>query len=487
MIANILRGDFHLAGSGVLYGVGNSLQRLVGVCLLPIYSEYISPDEFGVIGLLIVLPLILVPIFSLGLSSSISICYFGVETIAERTSVMTSAIFITTVSALALTIVSAPLLDFISSLVVGSPQFIEYVAVVILTVSFTVLLLPLQLEQQFQSQPVSYFSISLLGAGVTLFVGLYTILVLDLGGLGILISNLSGQMMVWLSLTILRRFKNIALRLPSKNLGKQLVFKGIQVLPSFVFLFLIQSAVRWPLEWEHGSASVGIYTIGYSLGSSITMFTAGLVAAWTPWAMRLGKQWEENKNILGLNFERYIYCGGFSVFLFFVLSQPITMILASDKYFEAWSVVGLSAMSNFLVSVFSILLPPVYLARKVYLVLVSQILAAVVTVIAIFFLLPFGVIGSGAAVVLGALSMVIIQLVVNVCCLNVTPMPISGQRISSFCLFLAFACVYTFSFSAEVKWGYFELIGLTVTMFLITVYFFGKAKKMVSASTQENL
>ena len=117
-IANFLRGDFHLARSGILYGVGNSLQRLVGVCLLPIYSEYISPDEFGVIGLLVVLPLILVPLFSLGLSSSISICYFNVETPAERNTVMASSIFITTVSAFCLTIVSAPLIDVISDLVI---------------------------------------------------------------------------------------------------------------------------------------------------------------------------------------------------------------------------------------------------------------------------------------------------------------------------------------------------------------------------------
>jgi O-antigen/teichoic acid export membrane protein len=219
---------------------------------------------------------------------------------------------------------------------------------------------------------------------------------------------------------------------------------GIPMLPSFLLLFVIQSGVRWPLEWSHGVNAVGLYSVGASFGSTLTLFTSGFVAAWTPWAMRHGERWEEGRHLVATRFTQYLIGGGFLVLLFFCVSQPALRILTPPSYFDAWMVVGLAAAANFLTSLFSLLLPPVYMAKKVFLVLVSQAVAALVTAGGIYMLQDFGILGAALAVFIGSLTLVVIQVVVNAKLTDIQPIPLDGLKLVQVVLVLGVASWATF-------------------------------------------
>jgi len=61
-------------GSSVLtYGVGQVLMRLLMLLLMPVFTAYLAPAEYGVTSILGILTYILIPLFSLGLGAGIAI------------------------------------------------------------------------------------------------------------------------------------------------------------------------------------------------------------------------------------------------------------------------------------------------------------------------------------------------------------------------------------------------------------------------------
>lgn len=437
---------FGLLSSSILYGFGGAAQRLISFILLPIFTHYLTPTDYGVVGLLVSLPALLLPVFSLGLSASISVCYFAAENQAGRRTVILTGRLITYISAGIMLALALLELDLVTRLAVGDLEYRLHTLVAVVTVALNVLCLPLQLEQQFSGRPLEFVIISLAGAVLASMGGAAAVIVFELGGLGLLIGNLLGQLFVCV-LLMLPRKGTISGGKVSLGVAKELLKHGMPMLPSFVLLFILQNGVRWPLERGHGIDAVGLFTLGSSLGAAITLFTTGFVAAWMPWAMAQSDRWAESRQIVANRLSQYLISGGFLVLLFFCFAQPALQLLTPTHYFGAWVVVGLSAASNLLISIFSLLLPPVYMAKKVSLVLVAQGIAAAVTVGSAYFLLDFGILGAALAVFLGGVSLVMAQVVVNVKLTGIQSIPFDWVPLGLIVMVLGLASWATFYLS----------------------------------------
>jgi O-antigen/teichoic acid export membrane protein len=436
---------FGLLSTSVLYGLGGAAQRLIGFILLPIFTRYLTPADYGIVGLLVILPALLLPVFSLGLSASISVCYFAKEHPSDRQSVIQTARLVTYASVSLMMIMAMIAIDLVTRLTVGNLEYRLHTLVAVVTVVFNVLCLPLQLEQQFSGRPLEFVKISIASAVCTALASVLAIVAFELGALGMLLGNLLGQVVVWVLLLVMRQKAGIESNgRPDFVIARDLVTHGVPMLPSFLLLFVIQSGVRWPLEWSHGVNAVGLYSVGASFGSTLTLLTSGFVAAWIPWAMRHGERWEEGRQVVATRFTQYLIGGGFLVLLFFCVSQPALRILTPPSYFDAWVVVGLAAAANFLMSLFSLLLPPIYMAKKVSLVLISQAGAALVTAGVFYMLLDFGILGAALAVSIGSLSLVVIQAVVNAKLTDIQPIPLDGPKLARVVLVLLVTCWATF-------------------------------------------
>jgi O-antigen/teichoic acid export membrane protein len=455
---------FGLLSSSLLYGLGGAAQRLVGFLLLPVFTRFLTPADYGIVGLLVALPALLLPVFSLGLSASISVCYFAADHPAARHTVIQTARWITYASAGLMTILSLTMLDWITHLLVGNLDYSYHALVSIVTVALNVLCLPLQLELQFSRRPLEFVIISLVGALFTSIGSLMLIVYFNLGAFGMLLGNLIGQV---LALTLLLKSKKGRQASKTKadmGVAKELLKHGIPMLPSFVLLFILQNGVRWPLEWHHGMAAVGLYSLGSNFGATLTLFTSGFVAAWMPWAMAQGERWEEGRWEVATRLTQYLIGGGFLVLLFFFAAQPALRILTPYNYFDAWVVIGLAAASNFLTSLFSLILPPLYMAKKVSLVLISQGCAALVTLCMTYILMDFGILGAAIAVFLGTLTLVVIQVIVNTRLTEIKPIPFNKLNFIGISLTLGLTCAATFLLEVS-KLENFIMLSLLLILF----------------------
>lgn len=93
-----------LLGQAGVYGFGNALQRLGAFVLLPLYLWRLSPDEYGLLALVGILPAILPSLILLGLPGTITRYYHEWARSGSATGNLGGVWVIATGSALAATL-----------------------------------------------------------------------------------------------------------------------------------------------------------------------------------------------------------------------------------------------------------------------------------------------------------------------------------------------------------------------------------------------
>jgi O-antigen/teichoic acid export membrane protein len=426
-----------LLSSSLIYGAGAVANRLAALLLLPVFTAYLTPADYGVVGLLATLGMFLTPVFSFGLGSSIGISYFASAGSDAREKVIKSAFAIMLLSAVCMAFLAAALKDTISSWMFSSTEFTPHVLVTILGVGFSLLVIPLQLRLQFEQRPVAFVNVSLIGLAGSLGTSYWMVAHREAGAIGLLAGAALGQGLT-LAACGFCGFRFPRLKDLVSPIAKDLLVIGLPMIPSFFLLFFLQNAVRWPLEWQAGLHDVGLFTIGTNIGLAITVFCGGVVAAWLPHALSKAHEWEERRHELAQSFTRYFAVAGYLVLLFFVGSQPVMKLFVADAFFPAWTVVGLAALAQFLISLYSMVLPPLYIAKKVRLVLISQAIAALVTAMLMPWLVSFGMAGAALVVVVGALILVMItSWVIHWAATDVLPIPYNAGTLSGLALVIS--------------------------------------------------
>lgn len=396
-----------LLSSSLIYGLGAVANRLATLLLLPVFTAYLTPSDYGVVGMLSTLGLLFTPVFSFGLGTSIGICYFASANKDSQYQVIRSAFMILLLSAMCMVLLASLLGNEISSWVLSGPEFNLHVMVSTLGVGFGLLAIPFLLRLQFENRPIAFVICSLLGLAGNLGLSCLMVIHFQAGAMGLILGTAFGQALT-LVMSIIHGFHLPRLKDILSPSARELFILGLPMIPSFFLLFFLQNAVRWPLEWERGLHDVGLFTIGTNFGLAMTVFTGGVVAAWLPHALSMAERWEEGRQELARSFLQYFAVAGLLVLLFFVGAQPILKLFAANDFFPAWPAVGLSALTQFLISLYSLVLPPLYLAKKVSLVLVPQAIASLIIAAPMLWLVQFGVLGAGLVVTIGALALVIL-------------------------------------------------------------------------------
>ena len=89
MLTRIRETVFH----GVIYGFGQTLSSAVGFLLIPLYTQYLTPSDYGIIALLHISMTLVIAIFGLGLSTAIFRSYYDYDGAEERKMVVSTTFY----------------------------------------------------------------------------------------------------------------------------------------------------------------------------------------------------------------------------------------------------------------------------------------------------------------------------------------------------------------------------------------------------------
>jgi O-antigen/teichoic acid export membrane protein len=265
-----------------IYGLGSIVARILGVLLLPVYTRYLSPSDYGLIETLVALSAVLTALVAQAMKSAFFRFYFDSTEVARRLLVVRTAFwYVMAASTLTLGL-GVALSPQISWVLFHTQHHADLVIA-----SFIGLWAAMNYDQmtslfRVEQRSTAYVAATLANVGITIAATVLLVVVFDQGPLGVLVGNFTGTLAVYVALLLYSRH---ALGLQfDRPLYRAMNRFGLPLVPSAVALWLTNFADRFFLIKLADPHEVGLYSIGVRIASAIVLLLTAFRLAWPAFA-----------------------------------------------------------------------------------------------------------------------------------------------------------------------------------------------------------
>lgn len=182
-----------LGKDSMIYGVGSVITRFIGLLMLPLFTAYLTPEEYGVLAMLAILTMVAQPVFSLGLSAAMGPSYFEGNNADTKAKAVWTVFVINLVSASLLLLVAWMFPGTLGQLVRLPEEYAFLVGLNLTGCALTVLVTPFILRVQFEKQAHLYVLVTVATALTAILVSVITVVFLEWGVKGMVVGQLVGN------------------------------------------------------------------------------------------------------------------------------------------------------------------------------------------------------------------------------------------------------------------------------------------------------
>lgn len=324
-----------------IYMAGVILNRLASFIMLPIYTSFLTPGDYGVLEMLSVTVEVIGMIGLVGLSSGVFKFHAEYEEAGDKREVLSTATLgimgLTSVIA-SVGILASPLLSEVVLGSAGRPLYFR--------LFFLIFLL-----QQWEVVPMLLLRIqdrawAFVGVGVARLVSMLTLNVWLVvyegwGVVGVLTSNVATSMVTSL-LLLLYMFRTVG-RGFSRPKILRMVRYGAPMVLWFLGNFALVFSDRYFLQAYWGVGVVGLYSLGYrfvSLLSSVVFVPFQNV--WEPERFRLAKLGQDSQEASDTFRQVFTYLNfglAFAALGLAVFTREVLMVMADPAFHAAYTIV----------------------------------------------------------------------------------------------------------------------------------------------------
>lgn len=411
-LLGVLRSSKLVTNAGV-YVLGNVLQKSVAFLLIPVYTRYLTPDDYGITGLGIALGSVLAIALGFGIFGSVARHYYDYrDSPVHLKQFITSSFLFVLVAAGVITLV----LNYVGPVVwpmvtSGQVPFSPFIRVVLLS-SYAELLIQIPLSLYRTQQRAMAFVIAQISTfTLTLSATILFVVVWRMGAYGQLLGYLVGYSVMAVVLTALLFKEWWSLPLNWGYLGTSLAY-GLPLVPHSLAGWAMASVDRLLLEPRVSLGELGLYNLGYQIGMAMSVLVYSVNQAWSPYYYDLMKRGREPGQRVRQVTDLYVVLLGGICLLGALFSQEIIAILAPARYLAAARYVPLILFSYLLNGYYFFASMPLFYHKKTQLIpIVTGASAALNIVLNLWWIPTWGALGSAwATLVSYVLALVIAYL-----------------------------------------------------------------------------
>jgi O-antigen/teichoic acid export membrane protein len=176
---------------------------------------------------------------------------------------------------------------------------------------------------------------------------------------------------------------------------------SIPLIPHVLGGVVIAVSDRLFLERMVGLEAVALYSIGYSFGMVVSLFTDALIKAWSPWFYQqlVNPTHEKKSKIVKLT---YLYLIGVFVvaYVISVLGEFILPFVVDERYTDAAEYIWWIALGYAINGVYKIFFPYLVHISKTGFLAFSTVMASIINIFLNYLLIPeYGALGSAYATI----------------------------------------------------------------------------------------
>jgi O-antigen/teichoic acid export membrane protein len=407
-----------LSGSTAWYTLGNLFIRSVSFLLLPLYSNYISKEDFGNYALLMSLYVIISVIYQFGLHSALSKYYLEEKNENKRKIIFSTAFNFVLILGLIVTAAALFLSREISQLVLGSGEYAKLICLIFLCLLFetsTYFILHLLKTKEFASRVVMYSSIN---AAINLILNVLFVYYLQMQVEGILLAQLISSLLLFISLLPVLKSNYIL------SIDRKLLFLLFRFAFPFIIGGMLAAAVdvadRFILNFFLGKEEVGVYSFSYKIAMIMNVFVISFRTAWTPYSMNLFHS-GNYKEHFGQTLNKLTALSGLILLLITFFTDDLFSIkifgshLINNDYLPGIVILPFVLSGYIFSGIASLYSVYPYISGKSYHFLISDSTAFIINITLNFILIPqLGILGAAAATTLSFLAAAVYLISVSI-------------------------------------------------------------------------
>lgn len=386
---------------GLAFGVSSSLVSAVGFVLIPLYTRYLSVDEFGLLGLIGLTVSVSTAIFGLGLGSAIFRSYFDYEDKANQKKLVGTALLVAVIGSAGLVVLATISAEsVIAQRIFGVPGTGRYFRIALYAGAIGLLnAIPLAVYRA-ERQFTRFAIFNLMAAGLQAILIIVLVVPFHLGLAGIV----TGQLLAISAVNILllysvRAKTEIALL---RGEVRKLLAYGLPLVPGGVLYLLLTTGNLYFVQTTIGLAEVGVFNLAIKIASIFAILVvAPFQLVWLPMVFSVEKSSYADRFYANmLVYALYVAVGigvGLSVF-----AREVVQIVSTPDYASAAQLVGLLIFGHILFVAQNIFNVGIILKRKTVYWSISLVLETIVSVLMWLVLAPYwGTRGIAAGSIIG--------------------------------------------------------------------------------------
>lgn len=375
------------------------LSRGLGLFLLPVYTRFLSPEQYGILDLFSVLMSLINLTIALEISQALARYYQEYQDQEIRKSYVSTAFLFTCGMYFLYILVSVYFADFFTIYLLNTleNQHIFYLATISIATNGVFLFAQNQLRWQLEAKKYMYTSLvyTFLTTTISIYLLMNTILQVESLFIAQIIANILA-----LCLSIYFGKKNYAFIFIKQNFIQMIKFSAPLVISSsavFMTLYVDRVIIKEML----GLYFLGIYGIAYKFASIAGLVISGFQSSLMPLIYKHYKESETPYNISKV-FSIYILFAIFILTGSILFSKEIVMLMTTSKYYAASKLIPFLICTIFLNQMYNFA-PGLGISNKTFLSAFIYLAGALMGILLNLFLIKsFGLIGSAIVSVLNS-------------------------------------------------------------------------------------
>ena len=343
-MSSVVKESKLLAKHTLIYGAGTVINSIVAFLLLPIYTRYLTPNDYGVKELIGLTTDVIGILMATAISSAIYRFYFEYDDEKNRNEVISTAIIgLGTAGLLALALLSL-LTRPMARYIIDAPELYYYFNISLVSMWFYSINDIGFNYLRARQQSILFVALSVLRLIMVIALNVYFIVFLGIGVLGILWSTLVVAVITTCILIIPIMYK-VGVVFDKKKIKNMLRF-GLPLIPSQLGAFIVHLSDRFFIKGYCSIADAGLYSLGYRFGTIPSDFVSvPFNQVWQPRRLELYKQ-PDSEELFGKIFTYYLALITFVGLGIAVLTKDLIMIIADKKFWSAYQIVPIIVLAN---------------------------------------------------------------------------------------------------------------------------------------------
>jgi O-antigen/teichoic acid export membrane protein len=392
----VIRAELkRLAHQSAIYGLADVLPYLVNFLLLPVFTAFLSREDYGAFGILSLFSVLTKIFFRMGLDSGFFRIYYELTSDRDR-KVLATTLFASSfgISALlfgACAWFAAPVGRLLLGDEIGKSLVIQWILLVAFdTFLNTFAFVPMNLFR-IQGRPTAFTVMTLFRSFVNIGLKLWLV-ILGWGVTGVLLADAAASLLFVAALfpTLVR---NLAPDFSWSMLSRAAAF-GLPKVPHGLAHQVLNLSDRKLIEIFLTLSESGLYHIGYMMGTGVKFFLSAFELAWGPFVYAQLEKPDSRRILARIATYAFAALCGFGL-LNAVFGRELLFLMAEPQFHAAHTVIPVVVLAYVMQGVFALTSIGIGIEKKTGYFPVITVAAAFSNVVLNLFWIPrFGILGA---------------------------------------------------------------------------------------------